>query len=237
MGTDWCPRNLSKEKIMYDIIVIGAGPAGLSAAIYARRSGKTVLVLEESTYGGQIVNTPDVENYPGIAHVSGFDFATNLYNQAKDFGAEFKFEKAIGVEDGEVKKVKTSNGEYESKAVIIATGAKNRKLGLDNEESLIGKGVSYCATCDGMFFRDKNVAVNGGGNTALEDADFLSNYCKKVYVIHRRDEFRGDEKDVEKLRGKENVEFVLDSTVSEILPSEDHVSGVKVKNKKTGIII
>ena len=129
MGTDWCPRNLSKEKIMYDIIVIGAGPAGLSAAIYARRSGKTVLVLEESTYGGQIVNTPDVENYPGIAHVSGFDFATNLYNQAKDFGAEFKFEKAIGVEDGEVKKVKTPNSEYESKAVIIATGAKNRKLG------------------------------------------------------------------------------------------------------------
>ena len=97
MGTDWCPRNLSKEKIMYDIIVIGAGPAGLSAAIYARRSGKTVLVLEESTYGGQIVNTPDVENYPGIAHVSGFDFATNLYNQAKDFGAEFKFEKAVGI--------------------------------------------------------------------------------------------------------------------------------------------
>ena len=233
MGTDWCPRNLSKEKIMYDIIVIGAGPAGLSAAIYARRSGKTVLVLEKSTYGGQIVNTPDVENYPGIAHVSGFDFATNLYNQAKDFGAEFKFEKAIGVEDGEVKKVKTSNGEYESKAVIIATGAKNRKLGLDNEESMIGKGVSYCATCDGMFFRDKNVAVNGGGNTALEDAFFLSNYCKKVYVIHRRDEFRGDAKDVEKLRGKENIEFVLDSTVAEIITEDDHVSGVKVKNKKT----
>ncbi len=218
---------------MYDIIVIGAGPAGLSAAIYARRSGKTVLVLEESTYGGQIVNTPDVENYPGIAHVSGFDFATNLYNQAKDFGAEFKFEKAIGIEEGDVKKVKTPKGEYKSKAVIIATGAKNRKLGLDNEESLVGKGVSYCATCDGMFFRDKSVAVNGGGNTALEDADFLSNYCKKVYVIHRRDEFRGDEKDVEKLRGKDNVEFVLDSTISEILTSEDHVSGVKVKNKKT----
>ena len=218
---------------MYDIIVIGAGPAGLSAAIYARRSGKTVLVLEESTYGGQIVNTPDVENYPGIAHVSGFDFATNLYNQAKDFGAEFKFEKAVGIEGDDVKKVKTPKGEYESKAVIIATGAKNRKLGLDNEESLIGKGVSYCATCDGMFFRDKNVAVNGGGNTALEDADFLSNYCKKVYVIHRRDEFRGDEKDVEKLHGKENVEFVLDSTVAEIITEDDHVSGVKVKNKKT----
>ena len=218
---------------MYDIIVIGAGPAGLSAAIYARRSGKTVLVLEESTYGGQIVNTPDVENYPGVAHISGFDFATNLYNQAKDFGAEFKFEKAIGIDAGDVKKVKTPNGEYESKAVIIATGAKNRKLGLDNEESLIVKGVSYCATCDGMFFRDKNVAVNGGGNTALEDADFLSNYCKKVYVIHRRDEFRGDEKDVAKIRDKENLEFVLDSTVSEILTSDDHVSGVKVKNKKT----
>lgn len=224
---------------MYDIIIIGAGPAGLSAAIYARRSGKSVLVLEEKTYGGQIVNTPNIENYPGIAHISGFEFATNLYNQAKDFGAEFKFEKAIGVEDkGNSKVVKTSKDEHEAKAVIIATGAKNRKLGFENEDSLVGKGVSYCATCDGMFFRDKAVAVNGGGNTAVEDAMFLSNYCSKVYIIHRRDEFRADDKDVERLKAKENVELVLDSTVSEILSKIDesgneHVSGVKVKNKNT----
>ena len=225
---------------MYDIIIIGAGPAGLSAAIYARRSGKNVLVLEEKNYGGQIVNTPNIENYPGIAHISGFEFATNLYNQAKDFGAEFKFEKAVGIEDrGNSKLVKTPKDEYEAKAVIIATGAKNRKLGFDNEDSLVGKGVSYCATCDGMFFRDKNVAVNGGGNTAVEDAMFLSNYCNKVYIIHRRDEFRADDKDVERLKEKNNVELVLDSTVSEILSDTDeagneHVSGVKVKNKNTG---
>ncbi|MCR5430165.1 MAG: FAD-dependent oxidoreductase, partial [Eubacterium sp.] len=224
---------------MYDIIIIGAGPAGLSAAIYARRSGKSVLVLEEKSYGGQIVNTPNIENYPGIAHISGFEFATNLYNQAKDFGAEFKFEKAIGVEDnGNSKVVKTSKDEHEAKAVIIATGAKNRKLGFENEDSLVGKGVSYCATCDGMFFKDKAVAVNGGGNTAVEDAMFLSNYCSKVYIIHRRDEFRADDKDVERLKEKENVELVLDSTVSEILSKTDesgneHVSGVKVRNKNT----
>lgn len=224
---------------MYDIIIIGAGPAGLSAAIYARRSGKSVLVLEEKSYGGQIVNTPNIENYPGIAHISGFEFATNLYNQAKDFGAEFKFEKAIGVENnGNSKVVKTSKDEHEAKAVIIATGAKNRKLGFDNEDSLVGKGVSYCATCDGMFFKDKAVAVNGGGNTAVEDAMFLSNYCSKVYIIHRRDEFRADDKDVDRLKEKENVELVLDSTVSEILSKTDesgneHVSGVKVKNKNT----
>lgn len=225
---------------MYDIIIIGAGPAGLSAAIYARRSGKSVLVLEEKTYGGQIINTPNIENYPGIAHISGFEFATNLYNQAKDFGAEFKFEKAVGIEDREDSKlVKTPKDEYEAKAVIIATGAKNRKLGIDNEDSLVGKGISYCATCDGMFFRDKDVAVNGGGNTAVEDAMFLSNYCNKVYIIHRRDEFRADDKDVERLKEKDNVELVLDSTVSEILSDTDeagneHVSGVKVKNKNTG---
>ena len=225
---------------MYDIIIIGAGPAGLSAAIYARRSGKSVLVLEEKSYGGQIVNTPNIENYPGIAHISGFEFATNLYNQAKDFGAEFKFEKAVGIEDREDSKlVKTPKDEYEAKAVIIATGAKNRKLGIDNEDSLVGKGISYCATCDGMFFRDKDVAVNGGGNTAVEDAMFLSNYCNKVYIIHRRDEFRADDKDVERLKEKDNVELVLDSTVSEILSDIDeagneHVSGVKVKNKNTG---
>ena len=227
---------------MYDIIIIGAGPAGLSAAIYGRRSGKSVLVLEEKTYGGQIVNTPNIENYPGIANISGFDFASNLYEQAKNFGAEFIFEKAVGIEkqdlaDDKKVVVLTPKSKYEAKAVIIATGAKNRKLGLDNEETLIGKGVSYCATCDGMFFKDKDVAVNGGGNTALDDALFLSNYCRKVYIIHRRDEFRGDQKEVEKLREKENVELVLDSTVSEIISEEtengNHVTGVKVKNKNT----
>ena len=170
---------------MKDVIIVGAGPAGLSAAIYTQRSGKSALVLEATTYGGQIINTPDIANYPGLAHVSGVEFATNLYNQAKDLGAEILFQRVTGVEDrGEIKVVKTPKAEYACRAVILATGAKNRPLGLDNEQSLIGKGVSYCATCDGMFFRGKDVAVNGGGNTALEDALFLSNYCEHVTLIH-----------------------------------------------------
>ncbi|MBR3642732.1 MAG: FAD-dependent oxidoreductase, partial [Parasporobacterium sp.] len=168
---------------MYDIIIVGAGTAGLSAAIYTRRSGKSCLVIEASAYGGQIINTPDIENYPGIKHISGFDFATGLYEQASELGAEFAFEKVVSVEDrGETKVVRTESSEYPCKAVILATGAKNRPLGIEREQELIGKGISYCATCDGMFYRGKDVAVAGGGNTALEDAAFLSNYCNKVYL-------------------------------------------------------
>ena len=219
---------------MADVIIIGAGTAGLSAAIYVQRAGKSALVLEAKAAGGQIINTPDIENYPGIAHISGFDFASGLLTQATELGAEVRYEKAEEVtrsEEGFT--VRTSKNEYAAKAVILATGAKNRPLGLPREEELIGRGVSYCATCDGMFMRGKETAVNGGGNTALEDAEFLSNYCTKVYVIHRRDEFRGDEKTVEILKGKENVEFVLNSTVSAIL-GEKRVEGVEVTNKITG---
>lgn len=218
---------------MTDIIIVGAGPAGLSAAIYALRAGKSVKVFEANTYGGQIVNTPDIENYPGIKHISGFEFATGLYEQAKDLGAELVYEKVLSIKNDIDKKiVYTSAGEYEAKAVILATGAKNRKLGVEKEDEFVGKGISYCATCDGAFFRNKDVAVQGGGNTALEDAAFLSNYCNKVYVIHRRDEFRGDHKDVETLKAKENVEFVLNSTVIELI-GETNLTGIKVLNKLT----
>ena len=220
---------------MVDVIIIGAGTAGLSAAIYTVRAGKSALVLEASSYGGQIINTPDIENYPGIAHISGFDFATGLYNQAKDLGADIRFERVTGiVTEGNVKKVTTAQNEYECKAVILATGAKNRPLGLPNEQELVGKGVSYCATCDGMFYRNKVVAVNGGGNTALEDAQFLSNYCEKVYVIHRRDQFRADQKEVERLKAKENVEFVLDSTITKLNEDAAGLVSLEVTNKNTG---
>jgi thioredoxin reductase (NADPH) len=204
---------------MTDIIIVGAGTAGLTAAIYGVRAGKSVLVFEAGAYGGQIINTPDIENYPGIAHISGFDFATGLYQQATELGAEVKFEQVVSIQNaGDHKTVQTSGGNtYECKAVILATGAKNRPLNLDREKDLIGKGVSYCATCDGMFFKNKDVAVNGGGNTALEDAAYLADICSKVYLIHRREEFRGDEADVEKLRKKDNVEFVLNSTVTKLL--------------------
>ena len=220
---------------MKDIIIVGAGPAGLSAAIYAQRSGKSSLVLEATTYGGQIINTPDIANYPGLAHVSGVEFATNLFNQAKDLGAEVIFQRVIAVEDrGDSKVVKTSKAEYECRAVILATGAKNRPLGLDNEQSLIGKGISYCATCDGMFFRGKDVAVNGGGNTALEDALFLSNYCSSVTLIHRREGFRGSEESLARLREKENVRFVLNATVDHLVEEGGRLSAVAVRDKNTG---
>ena len=218
---------------MADIVIIGAGTAGLSAAIYALRAGKSVLILEQLAYGGQIINTPEVENYPGIKSISGFDFAQGLYEQAVALGAELKFEQVTGIEDGPVKKVKTSGAEYECGAIILATGAKNRPLGLDREQQLIGSGISYCATCDGAFFKGRAVAVNGGGNTALEDALFLSNYCSKVYLIHRRDEFRGEAKQVEKLKAKENIEFVLNSTITELV-GDDELSGVKVHDKVSG---
>lgn len=219
---------------MYDIIIVGAGPAGLSAGIYTVRSGKSALILESKAYGGQIINTPDIENYPGIKNISGFEFATGLYEQATELGALVKYEKVISIEDkGDTKIVNTTDNSYECKAVIIATGARNRQLGVAREQELIGSGISYCATCDGAFYRKKDVAVVGGGNTAVEDALFLSNYCNKVYVIHRRDEFRADPKDVEKLKSKENVELVLNATVNAIL-GEARVEGIEVKDKNTG---
>ncbi len=206
---------------MYDIIIVGAGTAGLTAAIYARRASKTVLVLEEASYGGQIINTPDIENYPAAAHISGFEFATKLYEQAKELGAEIVFEKVSGIRvNGTVKKVTTDKNTYEAKAVILATGSQNRKLELENEKELVGKGVSYCATCDGFFYRKKTVAVNGGGNTALEDALYLSDLAEKVYLIHRRDAFRGENSTVEKLKEKENVEFVFNSRITKLNASE-----------------
>ena len=200
---------------MYDIIVIGAGPAGLTSAIYGRRANKNVLVLEAKTYGGQIINTLDIENYPVEEHISGFDFATKLYNQAKNLGAEILFEKVVDINDlGKEKEVVTTKTTYKAKSVIIATGSENRKLGLSNEDELVGKGISYCATCDGNFYKKKTVAVVGGGNTALEDALYLADIAEKVYLIHRRDEFRGEESTVKLLKEKSNIEFVYNSTVT-----------------------
>lgn len=217
----------------YDIVIVGAGTAGLSAAIYAVRAGKRVIVLEATTHGGQIVNTPEVENYPGIQKISGFEFANNLYKQAKSLGAEVIYEKVIGIEvNGEEKIVHTKKEDYQAKAVILATGAKNRPLGLEHEKEWIGAGISYCATCDGMFYRGKDVAVAGGGNTALEDAIFLTNYCRKVYLIHRRDAFRGEEKLLQTLKEKPNVEFVLNANITRLI-GEDGVDGVEVEDKNT----
>ena len=218
----------------FDIVIVGAGPAGLTAAIYARRAAKSVLVLEAKAWGGQIVNTPDIENYPAAAHISGADYANALYTQATELGAEVRLEKVVGVEDqGNTKLVRTAQAEYEAGAVILATGSENRKLGVDREAELTGKGVSYCATCDGNFFRRRDVAVVGGGNTALEDALYLAELANKVYLIHRRDAFRGEEANAARLREKENVEFVLNSTVTALL-GDKRLTGVEVANKLTG---
>ncbi|MBR1723573.1 MAG: FAD-dependent oxidoreductase, partial [Ruminococcus sp.] len=214
---------------MYDIIVIGAGPAGMTAAIYARRASKSVLVLEAKSYGGQIINTPDIENYPVEAHISGFDFATKLYEQATGLGAEFKFERALDIRDGDEKTVVTSGGEYTAKAVIIATGSENRKLGVEGEDKLVGRGISYCATCDGAFFRKRTVAVVGGGNTALEDALYLADLAETVYLIHRRDEFRGEQTTADRLRERDNVKFVFNSRVTG-LKADKRLKAIEVTN-------
>lgn len=215
---------------MYDTIVIGAGPAGLTSAIYLSRAKKKVLVLEASSYGGQIINTLNIENYPAAFHIDGYDFATKIYNQAKELGAEVKFEKVINIENGDIKKVFTKDNTYDTKAIIIATGCGIRKLGLDNEDDLFGKGVSYCATCDGAFFKDKCVAVVGGGNTALEEALYLSEIASKVYLIHRRDSFRGEDKSVSEIKKKNNVEIIYNSNVTK-LNGMDNLSSIEVTDK------
>lgn len=217
---------------MTDIIVIGGGPAGLTAAMYALRGGKSVMLFEKEAYGGQISKSANVENYPSVKSVSGFEFSMNLYNQAKAFGCEFRKERVTRVEDGEIKRVITSKGEYECKAVILAVGATPRKSGLENEEELIGRGLSYCAHCDGNFFRKKDVAVIGGGSTALQDALYLSEICNRVYLVHRRNEFRGESTLAERVRAKENVEIIYDSTL-EKAEGKPVLKSITVKNKVT----
>ncbi len=219
---------------MYDCIIVGAGTAGLTAAIYLKRASKKVLVLEAKSYGGQIVNASKVENYPAEAHISGFDFATKLYNQVKDLKAEIKFEKVINLKDGNIKKVITNKNEYEAKTIILATGSDNRKLGIENENELVGKGVSYCATCDGMFYKNKIVAVIGGGNTAIDDALYLSDIASRVYIIQRREEFKDEINSLERLKEKDNVEFIYNSNVSKLV-YDDKLNGIEITNKNGNI--
>ena len=219
---------------MYDIGIIGGGTAGMTAAIYGQRAGKKTIIFEGGVFGGQITSSPNVENYPGIASVSGSEFSMNLLDQAVKLGAETAMEQVTGIRDEDGGKIiETSGKEYQCRSVILATGVTHRHLGVPNEERLTGAGVSYCATCDGMFFRGKDVAVAGGGSTALQDAEFLSNYCNKVYLIHRRDEFRGEDSIVKRLEGKENVEFILSATVKEII-GDQAVERLIVNSKKIG---
>ena len=214
---------------MYDVIIVGAGPAGLTSAVYARRANKKVLILEALSYGGQIINTLNIENYPVEPHISGYDFATKLYNQAKDLGAEIIFEKVTEIKNNDdIKEIITTKNKYQSKTVILATGAENRKLGLSNESELVGKGISYCATCDGGLYKGKDVAVQGGGNTAVEDALYLSDIANTVYLIHRRDEFRADEVGINKLKEKENIKNLINvDNEGYIIAGEDCHTNIK----------
>ncbi len=216
------------EKIMYDIIIIGAGPAGLTAAIYALRAGKSCLVIERGAFGGQISLSPKLENYPGFTEISGAEFSDRLVEQAMALGLEFELDEVTAVEDkGDVKTVTTLSAAYEAKAVIVAAGAKHRRLGLEREEELTGMGVSYCAVCDGAFFKGLTVAVVGGGSSALQDAMLLSDICEKVYLIYRST-IRGEKKLVEALEKRANVEFVPGGVVTE-LKGEYELSAISVR--------
>lgn len=219
---------------MYDIIIIGAGPAGLTAAIYARRAEKSVLLLEKATFGGQITHSPLVENYPGFPTASGNEIAEKMVEQALAQGAEIELDTAIAI-TGEAGNftVQGEAGSYTGKTVIMATGSRHRMLGLDREEELTGEGVSYCAVCDGAFYKDKTVAIIGGGNSALQEAISLSNGCKKVYVIQNLGFFTGEEKLAQELYKRDNVEIILSTIVTELL-GEKQLHGIRLKNEETG---
>ena len=218
---------------LYDIVIIGGGPAGLTAAIYALRANKKVLVIEKSTFGGQITSSPKVENIPGFVSVTGNEFAEKLIDQAMNLGADVECCEAVEIIDGETKTVKTDDGDFYGKAVIIATGTKHRLLGVDREEEFIGNGISFCAVCDGAFYEDKTVAVIGGGNSALQEAILLSDTCKKVYVVQNLDYLTGEEKLAQQLETKENVEIITGVTVKSLLGDKD-ISGVTITKEATG---
>lgn len=222
--------------MIYDVIIIGNGPAGLAAAIYGKRAGLSTLVLSDSPMaGGQITSTYEVDNYPGLPRVSGFDLGDKMKEHADMLGAEYASGRVTEIVDnGETKVLKTvDNGDYEGKTIIIATGADHRKLMVPGEKELTGMGVSYCATCDGAFFRKKTVAVVGGGDVALEDAIFLSRFAEKVYLIHRRDEFRGAKVLQDQVKAIDKIEIVYDTVVDEIV-GKDAVEKLIVTNKKSG---
>lgn len=219
---------------MYDLIIIGSGPAGLSAAVYGSRAGLNLLVIEEKPMsGGQILNTYEVDNYLGMPGVNGFDMGMQFHAHAQKAGAVFQTAQVLSVEDlGEKKIIHTKAQDYETKTVIFATGAVHAHLGVTGEEELTGKGVSYCATCDGAFYRGKKVAVVGGGDVALEDAIYLARFCEKVYIIHRRDEFRGAKVLQQRLQELSNVEILYSHVVTEIC-GEEGVDRIKIRDVKS----
>ena len=233
-----CGYGISLERnfqTMYDIIIIGSGPAGLTAAIYALRAGKSVLILEKSAFGGQITYSPKIENYPAMGQISGNELADKMVGQVIEMGADLGLETVTGIRDGgDVKTVITEDGEHEAKCVIIATGVKHRRLGLENEDEFIGEGISFCAVCDGAFYKDQAVAVIGGGNSALQEAVLLSEGCTKVTLVQNLDYFTGEAKLLDILKARDNVEFITGSVVDSIIADGSLFKGIKIKNAASG---
>lgn len=213
----------------YDIIIIGCGPAGMTSAIYALRSGKSVLILEKESIGGQIASSPLVENYPGYSSISGAELSNNLYEQVLNLGGEIELDEVIEIKVGKEKEVITPNKSYTCDAIIIATGARHRLLGLPNEQELIGNGIHFCVSCDGAFYKDKTVCVIGGGNSAVTNALTLSDICKKVIVVQDLGELTAEKKLVNRLKDKENVEIHYNSKVKEII-GEDELEAIVIEN-------
>ena len=218
---------------MYDIIIIGAGPAGLTAAIYARRAEKSVLLIEKGAFGGQVTFSPKIENYPGFGELTGTELAEKMVDHAITLGAEFQMETVTAIKGGDIKTVITDEGEYEAKAVIIATGAQHRHLGVEGEEKYLGNGISFCAVCDGAFYKDQTVTVIGGGNSALQEAILLAGTCKKVTVVQNLPYLTGEEALQKLLKSKENVEIICSSIVTSFT-GDGALDGIKIKNTETG---
>ena len=220
--------------MIYDVIIIGAGPAGLAAGIYGKRAGFSTLILDTSSIsGGQILNTYEIDNYPGIPGSSGEGLAESMRQHRDKLGVEFARGRVSSIKDNEgVKELTTKKETFYAKAVVIATGAQSKKLGCLGEDELSGVGVSYCATCDGAFFKDKEVAVVGGGDVALEDALYLSRFCTKVHLIHRRDEFRGAQVLQEQIKNNDKIDIIYDTIVEAII-GKDYVEALSIKNVKT----
>ena len=227
-------EEIVENKIEYDVAIIGGGPAGLAAAVYAARGGMKTVIFEKALIGGQITTTADVENYPGFEdNMSGFDIADKMRKQAEKFGTEIKQENIKSIQsDNFYKVVETDSNKYNVKSVILSTGANPRKLGVQGEAKYTGRGVSYCATCDGALYRDKTVAVVGGGDSAVEEAIFLTKFAKKVYVIHRRDELRAVKLIQKRAFENEKIEIIWDSIVKEI-KGGDFIEKAELYNKKT----
>ena len=217
---------------MFDIIIIGAGPAGLTAGIYALRANKKIKILEKEGIGGQMASSPLIENYPGIKSISGSELANNLYEQVISLGGDVELETVTKIIPGKIKKVITEDNEYETKAVIIAVGAKYRLIGLENEEDFIGNGISFCVACDGAFYKDKIVAVIGGGNSAIINALSLSDICKKVIVIQNLSDLTGEKILGDKLKNKQNVEIIYDAVVTK-LNGTDELKSIEINNNQT----